>query len=177
MQIMVQTIFSIECNIINRQVVVIENDLFRLLRRSFVALIDSPSIGTSVLQTRSFEQRFAENVVVERVGRTDTCGSQFLWVVVDAVIVLGYGNPHTGVKAAVIHPEAVDLDAVGTLHILNIPIAVRQNKPAMTRRDVAKAQDDVTILASPHDELRLEQRDRVAASCRDQFTVHEFPLR
>jgi hypothetical protein len=42
----------------------------------------------------------------------------------------------------------------------------------MMRRDVGEAKDDIAAFAASDEKILFQQRDRVAAADRNQFTVH-----
>src|SRR5262249_21680358 len=76
-----------------------------------------------------------------------------------------------GVQQFLKHAGAVDLDAVGAVHVADAPVAFLERELGVNARDVGVAHADVARLAPPDRQRLADQWDAVAAAERDEFAV------
>src|SRR5262249_51781819 len=104
-------------------------------------------------------------------------GRQF---VMDSELPLADHQFIAGMEEFLHHPLAVDLDAVGAVQVADGPVAVAERQLAMRAGYVRKRHVNVALVAPADDEVFAEERNGVAATGRDQFTVgfeaHECSL-
>src|SRR5262249_49898617 len=70
-----------------------------------------------------------------------------------------------------LHAHAVDLDAVGTVQVANLPVAVLKAQLRVQPGDVGKPHGNVARLAPPDAEVLAKQRNGVAAALGGQLAI------
>lgn len=110
-------------------------------------------------------QQSASKLILLIFGRTLSMRRR----VVNFIPLLGDAQHVAGHEPFRFESLAVDLDAVAAAQVLDSPEAVDVFQLAVVRRNVWKLQLDIAMRSPPNQQLGLEQRNRIAASARDQF--------
>ena len=87
-------------------------------------------------------------------------------------MVAGHGELVARIESLLADAHPIDLRAVAAGEILDEPIAIDERQLAMGPGHVRETENDVRAFPPPHDEDRLEQRNRISAPLGDQFAVH-----
>ena len=91
-------------------------------------------------------------------------GSQIGGRILHLVLMLGNCQCVARIEPLLRHSSVVDLRAVAAIHIFDKPVTAVDGECAMMGRDIGKPQTDVAALATPDEQLLLEQRNRIAAA-------------